>query len=113
MQPPESAQWPDVKGLLHGAADLEFQEFEKSFDFQPLELLPISDIPLHDGSLSTSIAEYVGPMVKNRKGDEKAVQPVIHSTLTCTALSAGHHTVQEFYSLLCPNPLFMRILVGG
>ena len=92
MQAPGKAQWSYVRGLIHGAADHQsFDQFAKSFDFQSLESLPIADIPLHDGSLSTSIAEYVGPLLRYRQGNEKAVQPVIHSILTCAAISAGEH----------------------
>ena len=62
MQAPGKAQWPYVRGLIHGAADYHnFHQFAKSFDFQSLESLPIRDIPLHNGSLSTSIAVEVLP----------------------------------------------------
>ena len=69
MQAPGKAQWSYVRGLVHGAADHQsFDQFARSFDFQSLESLPITDIPLHDGSLSASIAEYVGPLLRYRQG---------------------------------------------
>ena len=98
MQALGKDQWPYVRGLIHGAADHHnFDQFAKSFEFQSLESLPIADIPLHDGSLFTSIAEYVGPLLKHRQCNEKAVQPVFHSTLTCAAMSAGQHMGNLLY----------------
>lgn len=108
MQAPGVARWETVKGLFGGMLN-KFHQFAQSLDFQPLESQTIMDVPLNQAMLFACVQEFKGPQFMPRENDERSIQPLIHSILQCSAVSAEECTNgQRVFFVLSEPSVFQK-----
>ena len=102
MQAPGAARWQSVKHLIHPPASQSLATFVRSLQLKPVGLASLGDVEIDEQVLMTIVRNYETPCRHQCRGDEKVIQPAIHSILDCAALSAANPIGRAFTVLAEP-----------
>ena len=102
MQAPGAARWQSVKHLIHPPASQSLTAFVRSLQLKPVGLASLGDVEIDEQVLMTIVRNYEAPCRHQCRGDEKGIQPAIHSILDCAALSAANQIGRAFTVLAEP-----------